>query len=128
MAGRVADSVWVERQEWILRQKESGSSVAQFCRDHGLHEGNFHAWRQRFARLNGQQPIVAGKAAGRCQALHAFVQLPAAASNAAVGSTPSWIEVTLAEGMLVRVPNSNLAALEAVLDGLSRWRQESRHA
>ena len=33
MAGRVEESVWDERREWIRRQRESGLPVARFCRD-----------------------------------------------------------------------------------------------
>lgn len=128
MAGRVAESVWEERREWIVSQKASGLSVAQFCRDHSLHEGNFHAWRLRFAKLNGQSRVGAGQAAGGREVLQAFVQLPLAPVTAVASSGPCWIEVSLADGMVVRVPASNLPALEAVLSSLSRWREGSRHA
>ena len=43
LAGRVEESVWEERREWIGKQQESGLSVAQFCRDQSLREANFHA-------------------------------------------------------------------------------------
>lgn len=126
MAGRVEESVWAERQEWIRRQEESGLSVAQFCRENSLHVGNFHAWRLRFAKLRGQSHIGTGKAVGRT--LQAFVQLPVPPVPAVASTGPSWIEVSLADGMVVRVPSANIAALESVLGSLSRWRQESRHA
>lgn len=128
MAGRVDESVWEERREWIRRQEDSGLSVAQFCRENNLHVGNFHSWRLRFAKLSGQSHIGTGKAIGLRQTLQAFVQLPVPPVTAVAGSSPSWIEVSLADGMVVRVPASNLPALEAVLGSLSRWRQESRHA
>ena len=126
MAVRVEESVWEERGEWIWKQQESGLSVAQFCRDNGLHEGNFHAWRLRFAKVRGRASVGAGKLTGTRQTLQAFVQLPLPVAVASSG--PSWIEVSLADGMVVRVPASNLAALEAVLSSLNRSRQESRHA
>lgn len=128
MAGRVEESVWAERREWICKQEESGLSVAQFCRDNSLHEGNFHAWRLRFAKLSGQSQLGTGKAAVGRQALQAFVQLAVPPVTMVAGSGPSWIEVSLADGMVVRVPAWNLPALEAVLSGLGRARQESRHA
>jgi len=128
MAGRVEECVWAERQEWIRRQEASGLSVAQFCRDNNLHVGSFHSWRLRFAKLSRQSQISTGKAPGVRQTLQAFVQLPVPPVTAAAGSGPSWIEVSLADGMVVRVPSANLAALEAVLSSVSRWRQESRHA
>ncbi len=126
MAGRVEESVWEERREWIRRQQGSGLSVAQFCRDNSLHEGNFHAWRLRFAKASGLSPVGTGKLAGGRQRLQAFVQLPL--PRMATASGPSWIEVSLADGLVVRVPASNLAALEAVLSSLHRSGQESRHA
>jgi transposase-like protein len=125
MAGRVAESVWEERREWIRRQQESGLSVAQFCRDNSLHKGNFHAWRLRFAKVSGRASEGAGKLSGTRQALQAFVQL---ALPPVASSGPSWIEISLADGMVVRVPASNLAALEAVLSSLNRSGKESRHA
>ncbi len=67
-----------------------------------------------------------GKHAVGRQRLQAFVQLPLA--QVVTASGPSWIEVSLADGMVVRVPTSNLAALEAVLSSLNRSGQESRHA
>lgn len=128
MAGRVEESVWVERQEWIRRQRESGLSVAHFCRDNGLHEGNFYSWRRRFATADGVSVGADTQPSGR-RALKAFVQLPLPTVAVAVANTsPTWIEVSLADGMVVRVPASNLAALEAVLSSLHRSPQESRHA
>jgi len=127
MAGRVAESVWEERREWIRKQQASGLSVAQYCRDNGLLEANFHAWRHRLAKLSGQSPRGAGKLAGGKQKLQAFVQLPLPASALAT-SGASWIEVSLADGLVVRVPASNLAALETVLRSLNGSQQEARHA
>ena len=126
MAGRVEESVWEERREWVHRQQESGLPVAQFCRDNGLHEGNFYSWRRRFAKADGVSTSADTLPSGR-RALQAFVQLPLPTVAVANGS-PAWIEVSLADGMVVRVPASNLAALEAVLSYLNRSRQESRHA
>jgi hypothetical protein len=126
MAGRVEESVWEERREWIRRQRESGVSVARFCRDNGLHEGNFYSWRRRFA-MAGSGSVIAGDLPSGRRALQAFVQLPLP-TVAVASSGPSWIEVSLADGMVVRVPASNLAALEAVLSSLNRSGQESRHA
>ncbi len=127
MAGRVEESVWEERREWIRKQRASGLSVAQFCRDNGLHEVNFHAWRHRFAKLSSQSPLGADKRAAGNQKLQAFVQLPLP-TLAAPASGASWIEVSLADGLVVRVPASNLAALETVLRSLNGSHRESRHA
>ena len=41
MSGRVEESVWEERREWIRKQEASGLSAAQFCRENGLHGRGF---------------------------------------------------------------------------------------
>lgn len=125
MARRVDKSVWEERREWIGRQQTSGLSVARFCREHGLHEANFHAWRQRFAKTD-DRVVTAQRTAG-AQPLRAFVQLPLQPVAQTNGS--AWIEVSVADGVVVRVPASNLAALDVVLSSLTnRSREEARHA
>jgi hypothetical protein len=45
-----------------------------------------------------------------------------------VAFTPqeTWVEVSLASGMIVRVPSSNLAAIEAVIASLNRLGSEGR--
>jgi transposase len=114
MAGRVEDSVWSERQDLIRKQEESGLSVAQFCRDNGLHVGNFHAWRLRFAKRRDRSQRGSGQLAGDRRPQQAFVQLPmplvstaaTVPSNAAVGS--SWVELSIADGMVVRVPATDM--------------------
>ena len=62
MSGRIDPSKWIERQEWVRQQQASGLSVAEFCREHGLHVGNFYAWKHKLAgELQGQSQSVAGK-------------------------------------------------------------------
>ena len=77
--------------------------------------------------MAGSGSVIAGELPSGRQALQAFVQLPLP-TVAVASSGPSWIEVSLADGMVVRVPASNLVALEAVLSSLNRSGQESRHA
>jgi len=42
---------WAER---IAAQQRSGNSVKQFCKEQGLTEGSFHAWRKR---LQKREPV-----------------------------------------------------------------------
>ena len=132
MAGRIEESVWEERRAWIDKQQQSGLSVAQFCREHGLHARNFHSWRCRLAASSvGQSASLSGTGSGQ-KAQQAFVQLAgpipvvAFVGSAAAGSA-AWVEVSLADGIVVRVPASNLAALKIVLNSLNRSGQESQH-
>lgn len=128
MSGRIDPAVWDERREWIERQVASGLSVAGFCREHGLHVGNFHAWKQKLAkdaRVDAAASAVAS-GDGHHRPRQAFVQLPLPPAVVASGS--AWIEVSLAQGTVVRVPASNLAALELVLSILQPSIPELRHA
>ena len=130
MAGRtVRDAMWDERREWIRKQRESGLSVAQFCRDHGLHLGNFHAWRLRIAELDAisehkSMAVTETRSHGPL-AKPTFLQVTIP-SNAAFARQETWVEVSLANGMIVRVPSSNLAAIEAVIASLNRLGSEGR--
>jgi transposase-like protein len=40
---------------WIAEQERSGRSARQFCKEQGLSEQSFYAWRRRFRRQ--QQPV-----------------------------------------------------------------------
>ncbi len=42
---------WAER---IAAQQRSGNSVKQFCKEQGLKEGSFYAWRKR---LQKREPV-----------------------------------------------------------------------
>ena len=130
MAGRtVREAMWDERREWIRKQKESGLSVAQFCRDHGLHLGNFHAWRLRIAELDAMSEhkaeAIAETRSHGSSAKPTFLQVTIP-SQAAFARQETWVEVSLASGMIVRVPSSNLAAIEAVIASLNRLGAEGR--
>jgi hypothetical protein len=130
MAGRtVREAMWDERREWIRKQRESGMSVAQLCRDHGIHLGNFHAWRLRIAELDAMsepksEAITETRSHGPF-AKPTFLQVTIP-SNAAFARQETWVEVSIASGMIVRVPSSNLAAIEAVVSSLNRLGAEGR--
>lgn len=124
--GRRVDSVlWEQRRELVKKQLESGLSAGQFCRDNSLNLNNFQAWKRRLKRSdqNGSQSKQSrvGKkallASAETAAHPAFVQIPNAMASTTVPFAP-WIEVSLAEGIVVRVPATNLAALRMVLSAL----------
>jgi hypothetical protein len=56
-----------------------------------------------------------------------FVQLPLPTAAVATAGSAAWVEVSLADGLVVRVPASNLAALQIVLNSLNRSGQERQH-
>ena len=128
MARRIDKATWDERQEWIVRQESSGVSVARFCRDHGLNLANFHVWKRK---LRGNAPAkkpMASNLSGKSMTLAqtAFVQVPVQVPTQNMSSAP-WVEVSSADGMVVRIPASNLHALQLVLNALNHA-QEANHA
>ena len=121
MSGRIEESVWEEPRAWIAKQQQSGLSVAHFCREYGLHARNFHSWKYRLVEsaigpLANKSTVVS-----RRKQRQAFVQLAlpaatvAAANSATVGSA-AWVEISSASSVVVRVPGSNLVALQIVLN------------
>ena len=124
--GKALDgAVWRQRRLWIEKQRSSGLSVAQFCRVNGLKTSCFHAWKQRLLA----QPTCSPQADGTlrrksCRGKGVFVQVPAPVQ--AVLPLTEWIEIARADGVTLRVPASNLAALKLVLSILSPNEEQSR--
>jgi transposase-like protein len=127
MSGRIEESVWEERRAWINKQQQSGLSVAHFCREHGLHARNFHAWRYRLGEGSVGSLASTGKVGSGRKKQQVFVQLPLPTAAVATAGSAAWVEVSLADGLVVRVPASNLAALQIVLNSLNRSGQERQH-
>jgi len=134
MARQVNPVLWNEWRQRLKRQRESGLSIAEFCRRENFSPHTFQAWRRKL-RPATRGPSVAqsarqarGEAAARqgrassAASPHAtgFLQLPLAS----VPQSP-WIELSLADGIVVRVPQQNITAVLAVLRGL---RDEPRDA
>src|SRR5207253_3510412 len=88
---------WAER---IAAQQRSGLSVKQFCKERGLTEGSFYAWRKR---LRHKEPVR-----------FALVERGAVRQGPA---TDSDLELVLASGERLRIGNGvKAAALRTVLD------------
>jgi putative transposase len=131
------------REEWrqrVKRQRQSGLTVADFCRREGVSSAAFYLWRQKLqgkSRSTSKRKAAQKPATIRASAVEpvpkvpsesAFVQLPVPRAN-----TSPWIELVLAEGTIIRVPQQNLTALETVLRALgsvsrSPLQGETRHA
>jgi len=139
---------WRER---LQRQSECGMTIEAFCQKEGVSTSMFYRWQRQ---LQGRPSattisqsvgttIPARKQRGkpsprqRCEVAAGsepatkypseFLRLPVRG----VRSSP-WIELTLVDGTVVRIPQENLAALDAVLRTLrpenSEPLAESRHA
>lgn len=121
MGRRLEDSVWEERREWVQRQASSGMSAARFCQEHDLKLGNFHVWKRRLNETAASEwPLNAkdNRESGDRRP-SGFLQVPIPSMAAGTGDT-SWIEVSSAVGIVVRVPSGNLPVLRAVLGALAK--------
>ena len=116
------------RETWrkrIGQQRKSGQIVAEFCRHEGVSTANFYQWKRK---LRERRPPQAKRATPRRKTgslsrrqdktstpptSTPFVQLPLPVAPAC-----PWIEVVLAEGTIIRLPQQNLAALQTVLGTL----------
>jgi len=116
------------RDQWrrqIHRQRQSGLTVAEFCQREGVSTATFYGWKRKLqVRRSPRTKSTAGRrkaGSPRRRQDHSsatspnvpFVQLPVSAPAAS-----PWIEVVLAEGTLIRLPQQNLAALQTVLRSL----------
>ena len=142
MIGRVNQVLWEQWRERLERQRRSGLSIAEFCRKEGVSAVTFHTWKRklrdeavvRSAEIGaadrsgtdegaprrqagtGSQAISPSRKPRRPRAGVAvrtgsanFLQLPVLGAR----SGP-WIELTLVDGTIVRIPQQNLAALQTV--------------
>jgi len=145
MSGKVNQVLWNQWRQRVKRQRESGLSIAEFCRREKVSAHSFHAWKRKLrqpgaARRASRQPAGVPRSGSRravgpprresghtlAGSTHAlagstqagpgpevppgFLELPVAA----VRPGP-FIEVALADGTLVRLPQQNVAALVAML-------------
>jgi transposase-like protein len=152
MARQVNRVVWDEWRQRIKRQRASGLSIAEFCRREDISSHGFYVWRRnlRQAALKRREPRADAKSrrsqrgstvvTSRRPLHHAlggatasaystdFLQLPVTAAQPA-----PWIELAMADGTILRLPQQNLAALITALRVLRGERLElpfgeSRHA
>jgi hypothetical protein len=96
-------------------------SAAQFCQEHGLKRANFHAWKRRLnENVAAELPVRGGEKRGAGDRRpSAFLQVPIP-SVAPVTRDSSWIEVSSAAGIVVRIPSGNWPALRTVLGALAK--------
>jgi len=141
-----------EWRERLKRQSESGLTVEAFCEQEGVSTSMFYSWqrqlqdplptptasdvadtaprtgKKRGGRPRRQQSEVVPATESATEQPRGFLRLPV--RN--VRSIP-WIELTLVDGTVVRIPQENLAALTTVLrtlraDNNSGPLAEARHA
>ena len=143
MARKVNQVLWDQWRQRMERQRESGLSIAEFCRRENLPRQGFHVWKRKLRpaksarrasvraaqpqRLRRGQGIAAPPRRPRQATAKVamplrpaeFLQLPLTAAQ----GNP-WIELALADGTILRLPQQNLVALIATLRVLRGERLE----
>lgn len=152
MARKVNSVLWDQWRQRLTRQRASGLPIAAFCRKEGVAQAAFYAWRRKLRISTPAQPSSGADGGGRrprkqraalarrrrphyaatslAEPGHAadFLQLPVRPAR----SSP-WIELSLVDGTLVRIPQENLVALTTLLkvlrgEGRTALAGEARHA
>ena len=112
---------WRER---IERQQQSGLTIAEFTRREGVSPASFYAWKRKLFGPTGRACAASHRQVSRRPpapqsakpqvAQGTFLQVPIPHQP-----TSPWIELALADGTMIRIPEQNLAALQAVLHCLA---------
>jgi hypothetical protein len=134
MARQVNQVLWDQWRQRTERQGKSGLPIVAFCQREGVSPAALHAWKRKLRKVAAAPLPVPEAAPGprsrkrpvpiapRQRRQHSparsaaptyaedFLQLPVRG----VRSSP-WIELSLVDGTLVRVPQENLAALTTLL-------------
>ena len=135
--------LWDQWRQRIKRQRESGLSIAEFCRRENISAHGFYVWRRNLRQAASkrheprpdaklQRSRRRGAVVTSRRRLHNalvgptvppcptnFLQLPVTAAQAA-----PWIELAMADGTILRLPQQNLAALITALRALRGERLE----
>jgi hypothetical protein len=97
--------------EWrkiVSAQPTSGSSIAAYCRDRGISQPSFFAWRRRFGTLDGLPSGLSLRVEDGAGRLNA--------GRLAEGAGPAFVEVTAAEAIKASQVHSH-EAIEICLQG-----------
>lgn len=134
MSRRANRVLWDQWRERLERQRKSGLSIAEFCRQEGVSSVAFHTWRRKLRQQSAEHSSARGGIAGRGGVTAAGPSSPGrgvrpartvAAASGVGGSflqvpvvearPATWIELTLVDGTQVRIPPQNLSALQVAL-------------
>jgi transposase-like protein len=134
MSRRANRVLWDQWRERLERQRKSGLSIAEFCRQEEVSSVTFYTWRRKLrgptaghssARggIPGQGGVTGAGPNSPCRRPRpprteaeasgvggSFLQVPVVEARPA-----AWIELTLVDGTQVRIPPQNLSALQVVL-------------
>ena len=134
MSRRANQVLWGQWRERLERQRKSGLSIAEFCRQEAVSSVTFYTWRRKLRGPTAGHSSARGGIPGRGGAMGAGSNSPCrrphpprtvAAASGVGGSflqvpvvearPAAWIELTLVDGTQVRIPPQNLSALQVAL-------------
>jgi hypothetical protein len=126
MARKVNQALRDEWRKRIQRQRRSGLTVAEFCQRDGVSTATFYGWKRKLQTKRSPRTKKTPPRQKRGDRTHHPGESSATPSNVPFVQVPlsapavsPWIEVVLAEGTVVRLPQQNLAALQTILRTLN---------
>lgn len=133
-------SLRVAWESRLARHAVSGMSVGEFCRREGVSAANYYVWKRKLtagpksashAGGDGRRGTRCGVERGRPRVAATARQAPEVRFVQIPFSAPSGdgaVELSLADGTVLRCPTQNLAALELALTTLLNGRPTARAA
>jgi hypothetical protein len=118
MSRAINQQLWDAWRVRLRQQRDSGLSVAAFCAQENCSVATFYQWKRKLAGgEKGESPTkperLASQPRNRSEREDVSPFFRVAVPQSA--TTATWIELTLGNGTVVRLPAQNLAALELVL-------------
>jgi hypothetical protein len=115
MARQVNLVLWNEWRRRLKRQSKSGLSISEFCRREKLSPHTFHIWKRKLG--GGTSKASMGQPGRQRRAASAASPRPAGFWQLPVVAAPQspWIELSLVDGTVLRVPQQHTATVLAVL-------------
>lgn len=108
-SGTGARMRWNEQaaREVIDAVQASGTTVAQYARQHGLNAWVLYDWRRRLGMRRGSTPTASRRLADvQSTTRSAFLPVRVARPEASDASSSAPLELVLTSGRVVRVPSS----------------------
>jgi transposase-like protein len=134
MSRKLNQVVWDQWRQRTEGQRTSGLSIVEFCRREGISQTAFYSWKRKLRGPSSARTSSREAAAEQCSGEQRAVvrkrrrprNLPGSSTASSrpaeflqlpvrgVHSSP-WIELTLVDGTLVRVPQENMVAFTTLL-------------
>jgi len=138
MARKVNQVLWDQWQQRMERQPTSGLSIVEFCRREHVSPHRFHAWKRKMRPTTATRRGSGEAARKRRSSVTPRLRTRATLTNPVMLPLPAdflrlpvtaaqgspWIELALADGTILRLPQQNLAALVTALRVLRGERLE----